>query len=433
MPGGLPADVLMKIFATLEVPDLVRAGSVCSSWLHAYNCLRKFGACIQPQTPSLIYTSKSSGASAAGFYSLLENKPYTFTLPDPPIRSRYLIGSAYGWIVTADERSELHLVNPITGDQIALPSVTTIEQVKPIYDNNGAIHMYGYSRYTGAEGYLDPPSVFRLDKLRDYIFYKAFLSSDPFTGNYIVVLIHHPYWQISFARGRDDHWTWLPYHACYTDCAFKDELLYATLVDGEIHAYDINDPSVKPRVVMEGLKDCPPLYKMYIAQAPCGDLLQIWKVPEDSEQEVEDVSEPDLDPPDDDEYFSVSEDGSEPELETVPYRRYTTAFKVYRVDLTAKKLVEISSLGDNVLFLGLNQSLCLCAKEYPQLKGNHIYFTDDNEYMVFGSKNKCREMGVFNLDNKMSEKIVSPRIWSNWPPPVWIVPNPRKMNLALLN
>ncbi|CAD6335634.1 unnamed protein product [Miscanthus lutarioriparius] len=238
------------------------------------------------------------------------------------IRSRYLIGSAYGWVVTADETSELHLVNPITRDQIALPSVTTIEQV-----SNGAIHMYKYSRYTGTHGELDPPSVLRLDKLRDYIFHKAFLSSDPSTGNYIVVLIHHPYWQISFARGGDEHWTWLPYHSCYTDCAFKDELLYALLVDGGIHAYNLYDPAVKPRAVMEGLKGCLPP-KVYIAQAPCGDLLQIWKVSEYSDQEVEDVSEPDLDPPDDDEYFSVSEDESESEW-----------------------------------------------------KGNHVYFTDDDEYM----------------------------------------------------
>jgi hypothetical protein len=423
MSGGLAEDVLMKIFATLEVPDLVRAGSVCSSWLHAYNCLRKLGASIQPQTPSLIYTNKSSGASAAGFYSLVENKPYTFTLPDPPICSRYLIGSAYGWVVTADERSELHLVNPITRDQIALPSVTT----KPIYDSNGAIHMYKYSRYTGTHGELDPPSVLRLDKLRDYIFLKAFLSSDPSTGNYIVVLIHHPYCQISFARGGDEHWTWLPYHSYYTDCAFKDELLYALLVDGGIHAYNLYDPAVKPRVVMEGLKGCLPP-KVYIAQAPCGDLLQIWKVSEYSDQEVEDVSEPDLDPPDDDEYFSVSEDESESEVDTVPYRHYITVFKVYRVNLTAMKLVEISCLGDNILFLGLNQSICLCAKEYPQLKGNHVYFTDDDEYMSYGFKNKGRKMGVFNLGNKISEKIVSPRIWSNWPAPIWIVPNPRKMN-----
>ncbi|OEL28136.1 hypothetical protein BAE44_0010846 [Dichanthelium oligosanthes] len=150
--------------------------------------------------------SRSSGESAVGFYSLVEKKAYTFTIPDPPIRSRYLIGSAYGWIITADDRSELHLVNTVTGDQIVLPSVATIEQV-----------------------------------------------------------------------------------------------------------------------------------------------------PEYSEEDVEDVSEPDDDEFSEPELFE-SEDDSESELlDTVPYRRYTTVFKVYRVDLTAKKVVEIS-LGDNVLNLGLNQA-----------------------------------------------------------------------------
>ena len=114
-------------------------------------------------------------------------------------------------------------------------------------------------------------------------------------------------------------------------------------------------------------------------------------------------------------WWSVSEDGAEPELDSMPLHE-KVVFKVYRVDLTAKKFVEVSSLGDNVLFLGLNQSLCLCAKEYPELKGNHIYFTDDGECMAFGKQEK-REMGVFNLDNLTSEKIVCPRIWSNWPPP----------------
>ena len=59
------------------------------------------------------------------------------TLLDPPIRSRYIIGSSFGWIITADGRSELHLVNPITSEQIALPSVTTIGQVKPVFDDEG--------------------------------------------------------------------------------------------------------------------------------------------------------------------------------------------------------------------------------------------------------------------------------------------------------
>ena len=169
---------------------------------------------------------------------------------------------------------------------------------------------------------------------------------------------------------------------------------------------------------------------IYIVQAPCGDLLQIHRDLEYPDEEDEEVpgDEPDLDPPDDDEYFSepdratseydaepawwsVSEDGAEPELDSMPLHE-KVVFKVYRVDLTAKKFVEVSSLGDNVLFLGLNQSLCLCAKEYPELKGNHIYFTD-----AFG-KHEKRDMGVFNLDNLTSEKIVSPRISSNWPPPI---------------
>ena len=68
------------------------------------------------------------------YLCIAEKKAYTLTLPDPPICTRDIIGSSYGWIITADERCELHLVNPITGEQIALPSVSTIEQVKPIFD-----------------------------------------------------------------------------------------------------------------------------------------------------------------------------------------------------------------------------------------------------------------------------------------------------------
>ena len=121
----VPQDVLRRIFAILEIPDLVRAGSVCSSWRTAYTSLCSTGNCRLRQTPYLLYTSESTDAREAGLYSITEKKAYTLTLPDPPIRSRYIIGSSYGWIITADEKSELHLVNPITGKQIALPSVTS--------------------------------------------------------------------------------------------------------------------------------------------------------------------------------------------------------------------------------------------------------------------------------------------------------------------
>jgi hypothetical protein len=136
----LPQDVLMNIFATLGIPDLLQAGSVCSSWYSAYTCLRNLGKYKQSQTPCLLYTSESAGENVACLYSLEENRAYMITLPEPPIRSRSLIGPSNGWLITADEMSELHLVNPITGEQIALPSVITMEHVKPIFDASGKIY-----------------------------------------------------------------------------------------------------------------------------------------------------------------------------------------------------------------------------------------------------------------------------------------------------
>uniref|UniRef100_A0A804M0A2 KIB1-4 beta-propeller domain-containing protein n=1 Tax=Zea mays TaxID=4577 RepID=A0A804M0A2_MAIZE len=119
-------------------------------------------------------------------YSLAEKKTYTLTLPDPPLCSRYIFGSSYGWIVTADERSELHIVNPITGDQIALPSVTTIDQVKPIFSDIGVVCGYEHSGYSGVWEVSDIPSIFDLSELRDHLFHKVFLSSDPSAGDYFM-------------------------------------------------------------------------------------------------------------------------------------------------------------------------------------------------------------------------------------------------------
>ncbi|KAK1626803.1 hypothetical protein QYE76_001118 [Lolium multiflorum] len=133
-PPELPQDVLMDIFALLEIPDLVRAASVCPSWCSANTSLQRLGQYKRPQTPCLLYTSETDGESDARLYSLVEKRSYKLTLPEPPIRGRYLIGSSNGWLVTVDDRSEMHLLNPITWEQIVLPSVITLDPVAPIFD-----------------------------------------------------------------------------------------------------------------------------------------------------------------------------------------------------------------------------------------------------------------------------------------------------------
>ncbi|GJN04558.1 hypothetical protein PR202_ga22118 [Eleusine coracana subsp. coracana] len=308
----------------LEIPDLLRAGCVCSSWHTAYTILLSSGLYKRQQTPCLFYTSESTGDDAAFLYSLAERRVYKLTLPEPLIRSRYLIGSSKGWLVTADQRSELHIVNPITGEQIALPPVTTIEHVKPIFDDSGAVQECELMQYHGEE-VIGDPYVFALDKLRDKLYVKAFVFSDCSTGSYIVVLIHNPFYQLSFARAGDSKWTWLPPNADYEDCTYLDGNLYAVTSTGGIDIFDLTGPAISRKVIMDDTKDY--IYeRIYIVQSPSGELLQVWR-----DQNVIPIG---------DEY-APEHDLSEIEMET-------RKMMLFKVDMATKKLVQIKSLHDHV-------------------------------------------------------------------------------------
>ncbi|SPT19146.1 unnamed protein product [Triticum aestivum] len=240
----------MDIFALLEIPDLKRAGSVCSSWCSVYTSLcSRLELYKRPQTPCLLYTSESAADNVACLYSLAEKRVYNLTLPDPPICSRYLIGSSHGWLITADERSELHLLNPITCQQIALPSVITNERVKPVFDDAGTIKEY------------------ELWDIRAYIF------PHPSTRSYIVVLIHSGS-QLSFARVGDCKWTLLPRGNDYEDCIYMDGLLYAFTSFGQIDTFDLHSPTITRNRIIGDMKTYTQ-GRLYVLQAPSGDLLQV--------------------------------------------------------------------------------------------------------------------------------------------------------------
>jgi hypothetical protein len=293
----------------------------------------------------------------------------------------------------------MHLVNPITCEQIALPSVITIEQVKPVFDAHGVLHKYELSWQTGTDdGRYIAPSVFALDKLRDELHYKAFVFSDDAstsTGSYIVVLIHNPICQLSFARAGDDKWTWLPPHEFYLDCTYKDGLLYAVTGFGELHAFDLRGPDITVEVILQTRHRSECGY-MYVVQAPWGNLLLIWRICED--------------------YHLQPNSGT-------PVSWNTTGYKIYEYDPSGSTFKELNCLRGHALFLGHNQSLCLSADEYPSLKENHVYFTEHNLLLTLGCENDHHDMGILNLADNSREEIVSPHLWSNRPAPIWITPD----------
>lgn len=104
----------------------------------------------------------------------------------------------------------------------------------------------------------------------------------------------------------------------------------------------------------------------------------------------------------------------------------TTDIEVFRVDFDRKKLVKMKSLDDHALFLGYNSTMCISTKDYPMLKPNCAYITDDSSEYVYMYKNSWREIGIWDMTSKSLQSFActenSPP-WLNWPSPVWIKPS----------
>ncbi|KAJ8642533.1 hypothetical protein MRB53_004281 [Persea americana] len=75
--------------------------------------------------------------------------------------------------------------------------------------------------------------------------------------------------------------------------------------------------------------------------------------------------------------------------DTIHFVYDTIDFHIYKFHLgeqgpldqekeVVNKFIKVESLGDSVIFLGYNSPIMVMAREFPGLKGNCIYFTDDS-------------------------------------------------------
>ncbi|PHT53858.1 hypothetical protein CQW23_08320 [Capsicum baccatum] len=101
----------------------------------------------------------------------------------------------------------------------------------------------------------------------------------------------------------------------------------------------------------------------------------------------------------------------------------TTNIRVYQVDLPDGKVTETRDLRGMAFFLGANASLSVQASQYPGIKPNHIYFTDDffetyTAYIEGGGS----DMGVFNLADGSIQPHYNVVSLSRVCPPTWVTP-----------
>ncbi|XP_042420646.1 F-box protein At2g05970-like [Zingiber officinale] len=394
----LSLDLFSLIFSKLSLPQLLRSAAVCVSWSAAAHEVRTRSRRFEfrGQGPWLMFGGgPDRDSSAATFYTLDEGREYTIPLPDAPISRRFLLGSAHGWVITYDTSLGLfQLLNPITGSQIDLPSVVS-NHLDIIHDNDERSNIRTRRQFPLIESLIETPP------------FKAILSADPsLEDDYTVVFIHYFIPSICFTRSGYESWFQLNDVNQFQDILFHKGKLYATTISGSVQVCVIDDARLRRGELPTFTPVIPPdpdhCHFDYLAETPRGDLLNIQRK----------LGRHDL----------------------------TVFVEVYRLQLEeeilSRRTEQVKDLGELIIFLGSNHPLCLSASDFPHLRPNSIYFTDEltlfnrhrrtmriEEQSISGESQSCPpfpvDVGIYSMTDRTFTSILpgDPRL--KWPPPVW--------------
>lgn len=395
----LPSDLVCQILGRLEIADFIRFAAVCRPWnkirrINSKNCRPKAS-----QLPWLMFSSREN-PDQRYFYSLTEQRMYSIHLPQ--IKGLHVIGSSDGFIVSVNEEACLHITNPITGDSDALPLAVGLSGCHDVVRDPSTGRITDYRFWD-----VCPKGIRQLvpaaTEDMGYFFHKAVVVASPTfpsssTRAPTVFVFFSFRESIAFARPGDTSWRTLSY--CETplyDLIFHKGRLHAVDFTGRVVVYDDIDHSLEASFVstrgplgkMEGND------KRYLVESPDGkDLFLI--------------------------YRDINEEDAQPK----PFNR-TAGFQVFVIDGSNYTWTPIRDVGEISIFLGYNRSMAFSVKEFPQLKRNCIYFTDDLKLLYLEEPDMAGDMGICDLGDGSIYPLVPSKVdleRLNWPPALWFTP-----------
>ncbi|XP_015162842.1 putative F-box protein At1g65770 [Solanum tuberosum] len=298
-----------------------------------------------------------------------------------------------GWLImVGEDEGEISMLHPFSGVQIELPHQNTTVD----YDN----HRTGWKM-----GFI----------------FKAVLSANPsHTSDYLLMVIDGNARFLSFWRPGDVRWTRVTWEGInynlFSDLIYFNGQIYAVDYSGDLLVCDVADvvgsePTKGHIVAQIPLEPQHCRDHLYILES-LGSLFVILRngvqfrpLKDDSERIPLTLL-----PEEDDEVEGELTHG-------------TTIFRVFQVDLAAGKMVETKELGDAGFFLGANASLSVQASQFPGIKPNHIYFTDEffESYLSY-EEGRGLDMGVFNLADGSIRPHYNSVSLSRFCPPTWVTP-----------
>ncbi|KAL5720238.1 hypothetical protein ACHQM5_012920 [Ranunculus cassubicifolius] len=407
-------DLLTQIKCHLSLHDLVHFNFVCSNWRSVSVKQVRYVSRMPWLIVPYVVDDRSGSADrhlnmcrdgVLGFYSIIDGVTYKVEIPE--LYERRICGSSFGWLISVHANSEMQLVNPLSRKVLNLPALTNSPDVVGtiVSENRGVF--YRVSGYLNRESYADWHQS-AVD-LRESFIYKAITSpeSDSMVQTPIVVCLPLKLANLFFCRQGDESWTTIDcQNNRYSDITFFNGDLYALCMSGEVD-------------IVRGLVGfSPPITSLFASismthdwrqtnnylVASSTELLQvvrfysIWVCPENVRTELH-----------------IRGDYRDEVMSVYSGCRFTEKFSVFRLDFTAQTWVEVKNLGDRALFVGSNDSFSVVASEFPECRGNCIYFSDDLKMRHFNGHDK----GMYSLDDDKIEKICPINSKYICPRPFW--------------
>ncbi|XP_020599409.1 uncharacterized protein LOC110038837, partial [Phalaenopsis equestris] len=267
----LSPHLLITIAEKLFVADIIRLPLVCKTWawslglpLNGWPNPPSYRASFVPIPPSipwmLLLNKNSEQADFISFLKLSESQLQLIS-PVPEMVGRRCVGaSPDGWLVTLDLDLNPRVLNPLTREELPLPSLFSLfsnpAEVTFLHDNPDGFLVGFFTKHaaTGAESYH------ARECFRDAYFLKIVLTSSPPFGVATVFYgIESLQTQLAFARVGDVAWTPVP-------------------VSSELSSRieDVMYRKEDPRLYAVNSSGCLMFFDLHICDWPSG----LWKSPE---------------------------------------------------------------------------------------------------------------------------------------------------------
>uniref|UniRef100_M1AW13 Ubiquitin-protein ligase n=3 Tax=Solanum tuberosum TaxID=4113 RepID=M1AW13_SOLTU len=383
----LNSDLLVLVVKRINlIEDYLSFGTVCKSW-HSLATKDNFNSDL-PRVPWLMLAEEEDDDTCRKFFSLENGMILKKSIPGA--RGKRCVESM-GWLVTVRiGQSEISLLHPFSGVEIQLP-----DQIRYPLDNN---------KYYGPVTFSPAISI-----------HKAVLSANPsHTSDYILMIIEGDFSFLSLWRPGDLSWTRLSvYNGQITDVVYFNGKFYSVDYKGRISVCNVSGSEIGENNRIAQLNQC--IDGIYYILESLGSLFVV------VQQFVGLSYEYDSN----DWILRTSILGVDDEGETVSNTYRTNFFLVYKIDLDACEATPTKDLGDRAFFLGPNASISVQASQFPGIKPNHIYFTDNYLCAYLQFREGCGlDMGVFNLADESIQPHYDGVSLSRVSPPIWVTPNP---------